>query len=221
MVILKMAALGIMIAVLTGCNGTLTPVPLDESLPGYFTVNSGAPALYLFRGSAIQWNQQYAVSAAHIPLLPDVVHRCSTGCDMVFIRHEAEGPVPTWRPTVVGERLETVGQSPLFVTVRGIGSSRFPTVRLNRSGDSTHYALADAPVAKGMSGGPVYGVDDAVVGMTVGMFLPATPLPASLQEAPSLSVYLPYEIVLREWKLFRARQAQVQAEALRSSQDKT
>ncbi|WP_281686873.1 serine protease [Pseudomonas citronellolis] len=200
----RTAVFGITLAALAGCNGTLTPVSSDESLPGYFTVNSTA---HLFHGSAVQWNQHYAISAGHIPLLSNVVHRCSTGCDLVFIRHEARGTVPAWRPAVVGETLETVGQSPLLVTVKGSGTSKAIQVRLNRKGDDTAYALSDAPVAKGMSGGPVYGKDDAVVGMTIGIFQPNTPLPAALKNSRSLSVYIPYQVIQREWELFMEGQA--------------
>ena len=124
----RTAVSGFALLALAGCNATLDPVSPKESLPGYLTVSSGMPVPYLFQGSAIQWNQHYAVSAAHIPMLPDVVHRCSTGCDLVFIRREAEGPVPNWRPTVVGETLEVVGLSPSLVTVRGIGVSKATTL---------------------------------------------------------------------------------------------
>jgi hypothetical protein len=200
----KRIALATSLAVLTGCNGTLALVNSDEPLPGYFSLSSAG---YLFHGSAIQWNQHYAVSVSHIPMLPNVVYHCSTGCDLVFIRRDADGPLPNWRPTIIGERVETVGQSPMLLTVRGTGTSKAPKVRLDRSGDTTAYALNDAPVVQGMSGGPVYGHDGAVVGMTIGIFRPQTPLPGSIKDSKSLSVYVPYEIIQREWRLFTERQA--------------
>lgn len=206
MAAVKIVVLGLALSVLAGCNGMLRPAGPDEAFPGYFTVSSGVPAPYMFQGSAVQWNRQYAVSAAHIPLLADVVHRCSTGCDLVFIRHDAESSLPKWRPTIVGEKLQTVGLSPFMVTVKGSGTSKGPRISLNRKGDSTPYALNDAPVVQGMSGGPVYGADGAVVGMTIGMFLPDSPLLPSLQNSDSLSVYVPYDIIQREWQLFSERQ---------------
>jgi len=198
----RIAVSGFALLALAGCNATLDPVSPKEPLPGYLTVSSGMPVPYLFQGSAIQWNQHYAVSAAHIPMLPDVVHRCSTGCDLVFIRREAEGPVPNWRPTVVGETLEVVGLSPSLVTVRGIGVSKAAKVRLDRAGDTTAYAVNDAPIVKGMSGGPVYGADDAVVGMTIGIFQPQHPRMGARQNDRKLSVYVPYEIIQKEWRFF-------------------
>lgn len=201
----KPAAIGLALAFIGGCSTNLELVSPNDALPGYFPVSSGAPVPYLFQGSAVQWNRHYAVSAAHIPLLANVVHRCSSGCDLVFIRRDADGPLPTWRPSVVGEPLETVGQSPLLLLVKGSGTSRAQKVLRNKQSDTTAYAINDAPVVEGMSGGPVYGKDRAVVGMTVGIFQPQVPLPAPLQNK-KLSVYVPYEIVQREWQLFMERQ---------------
>ncbi|MHC5352369.1 serine protease [Metapseudomonas furukawaii] len=199
--------LGLVISVtLSGCTSAVRSVSPDEPLPGYFKVSSSGAAALLYVGSAVQWNQRYAVSAAHIPSLSNVVHRCSTGCDLVFIRRDAEGTPPTWRPAIAGEPLETVGQSPLLITVKGTGTSKTQRVRLNEKGDHTPYALSDAPVVEGMSGGPVYGADDAVVGMTVGIYLPRLPLPPSLANSETLTVYVPYDIIQREWQLFSARQ---------------
>lgn len=192
--------------VLSGCMSAVRNVSPDEPLPGYFKVSSSGAAALLYVGSAIQWNQHYAVSAAHIPSLPNVVHRCSTGCDLVFIRRDADGIAPTWRQAITGEVLETVGQSPWLITVKGTGTSKAQRVRLNDKSDHTAYALSDAPVVEGMSGGPVYGADDAVVGMTVGIYLPQLPLPPSLEDSKTLSVYVPYEIIQREWQLFSALQ---------------
>ncbi|MBU4633460.1 S1C family serine protease [Pseudomonas chlororaphis] len=200
----KSAVLGVALIALSGCNGTLSRVASDEMLPGYFPVNSIA---YLFQASAIQWNQHYAVSVAHIPLLTDVVYRCSTGCDLVFLRHEADGALPIWRSAVVGETVKTVGKSPLLITVKGTGTHKASKARLGRTDDDTVYALNDAPVAQGMSGGPVYGRDGAVLGMTVGIFQAQSSLPSALKNNQRLSAYLPYEIIQREWRLFTERQA--------------
>ncbi|UST72283.1 S1C family serine protease [Pseudomonas siliginis] len=212
MTIVRTSVLGFALSALVGCNGILHPAGINESFPGFFTVSSGAPVPYMFQGSAVQWNREYAVSAAHIPLLSNVVHHCSTGCDLVFIRHKAEDLLPTWRPTVAGEKLQTVGLSPFLVTVKGAGTSKGPRVSLNRAGDSTAYALSDAPVVQGMSGGPVYGDDGAVVGMTIGIFLPDSPLLPPLKNSASLSVYVPYDIIQREWRLFSERQAAAMGE---------
>ncbi|SDI27005.1 hypothetical protein SAMN05216189_1003208 [Pseudomonas delhiensis] len=193
-------------AALAGCTGAVRSVSPDEPLPGYFPVSSSGAAALLYMGSAVQWNTHYAVSAAHIPSLRNVVHHCSTGCDLVFIRRDAEGRPPVWRPAITGEVLNTVGQNPFLGTLKGTGTSKAQRVRLDVEGDRTRYALSDAPVVEGMSGGPVYGADQAVVGITVGIYLPHLPLPASLASSKPLTVYVPYDIIQREWQLFSALQ---------------
>lgn len=192
--------------VISGCTGMVSSVSHDEHLPGYFKVSSSGANALLYIGSAVQWNNHYAVSTAHIPSLSNVVHRCSTGCDLVFIRKDADGPLPRWRPAVVGEALEAVGQTPLLITVKGKGSSKAQRVRLKEKNDRTPYALSDTPVVQGMSGGPIYGSDSAVVGITVGVYKPSLPLPAPLTESKNLTVYVPYEIIQHEWLIFYSRQ---------------
>lgn len=192
---------------LSACSTAVRPVPPEEATPGYFPVSSAGVFPSLYFGSAVQWNEQYAVSAAHIPSLANVAHRCSTGCDLVFIRREAKGALPTWRSAVAGEALEAVGQSPFFETVKGVGTSKAKRVRLNGRNDRTAYALADAPVVEGMSGGPIYGRDDAVVGITVGKYTSTFPSPRSTAEDRPLTVYVPYDVVLREWQIFAKKLA--------------
>ncbi|MBB4865792.1 hypothetical protein HNP46_004693 [Pseudomonas nitritireducens] len=187
---------------LPACSTAVRPVPAEEATPGYFPVSSAGALPSLYFGSAVQWNEHYAVSAAHIPSLANVAHRCSTGCDLVFIRREAQGALPLWRPAVTGESLEAVGQSPFFETVKGVGTSKAQRVRLNGRNDRTAYALADAPVVEGMSGGPIYGRDDAVVGITVGTYTSTLPSPMKSADNEPLTVYVPYDVVLREWQLF-------------------
>lgn len=200
---LKTTAIKSLMMLLMGCNGSLNLVQNEDEFPGYFPVNTAG---YLFQGSAIQWNEHYAITAAHIPMLSDVVHTCSTGCDLVFIRHEAEGPVPKWRKPIAGEKVETVGRNPLLMMVEGDGTSKAFKTRLTRPNDNTIYSLTDAPLVVGMSGGPVYGSDKAVLGMNVGIFEPSTKLPAAMSPNGSLSVYVPYETIEREWRLLAAKQ---------------
>lgn len=189
------------VLLMAGCNGTLTPLPPDSKAEGLMRVSSGFPMPYLFLGSAVQWNEHYAVSVGHIPWLPNVVHRCSTGCDLVFIHHEATGPIPHWRAAVPGESVRTAGVSPLLVLVEGTGTAKRSHIRPG-GGDTTAYAVSDAPISQGMSGGPVYGADGAAVGMTVGMFKAFGPQLPELASSERLSLYVPYDILAREWQLF-------------------
>lgn len=188
---------------LMGCDGTLNLVENEAEFPGYFPVNTAG---YLFQGSAIQWNEHYAITAAHIPMLSDVAHKCSTGCDLVFIRHKAKGPVPKWRKSIAGEKVENAGRNPLLMMVEGDGTNKAFKTRLTRPNDNTIYGLTDAPLVIGMSGGPVYGSDKAVLGMNVGIFEPSTKLPGAMSPNGSLSVYIPYETIEREWHLLAAKE---------------
>ncbi len=188
---------------LVGCNGLPELLTDDDATTGSFVVSSGFPTPYLYEGSAVQWNQEYAVTARHIPLLRDVVHQCSTGCDMVFIRHSAQGPVPAWREPKGGERVTAVGFSPLFFTVKGEGQAKSMRIRLPDSADQTAYAVHDGPIVEGMSGGPVYGDDGAALGITVGMLFGDAPPIGDLKDSERLSLFLPYDVIRKEWDLYR------------------
>lgn len=197
---------------LVGCNGIPRPLLGDDGPQGHFRVNSGFPLPYFFQGSAVQWNQEYAVTVRHIPLLAGVVHRCSSGCDMVFIRRPAEGPVPPWRDAVPGEPVSAVGFSPVLVNLRGNGVARGMRIRLDGDADPTAYAVHDGPIVQGMSGGPVYGRDGAVLGITVGMLFGTPPAIGDLRASQRLSLYLPYEVIRKEWDTYlRGQRAKLAA----------
>ena len=59
---------------LSGCNGVPTSYVSDPVYSQAFVVTSGAPLPMLLMASAIQWNEDYAVTAKHTPFLRNVVH---------------------------------------------------------------------------------------------------------------------------------------------------
>ncbi|MGA3827805.1 MULTISPECIES: serine protease [Pseudomonas] len=195
--------------VLAGCNGVPHLVPADKNYQGHFVVSSGFPLPYMFQGNAVQWNPEYAVSVKHIPLISNVGYSCSSGCDLAFIKHKAEGAIPVWRNYVKGEAITVVGFSPLLMTVQGQGVAKGMRMKLPGASDTTSYAVNDAPLVVGMSGGPVYGADGAVLGITVGMWMGKNPAFGELKTSDRLSVYLPYDIVLREWQAYSKQAGEV------------
>jgi len=192
-------------ALLAGCNGFPAADFDRASNATYFQVSSGMPFPGLFTGSAIQWNEDYAVTAGHIPLLRNVVHRCSTGCDLVFFRHKADHTFPAWRAAQPNEEVRAIGASPFMITVSGqgrvIAGPFYNTAEHNRE----RYGIHDAPLTKGMSGGPLVATDGSIVGMNFG-FHSTSLNPSSgkrLSGAKRISLFVPYSTVAREWKIYQ------------------
>lgn len=193
------------LTLLTGCNGFPTPFVHDPVYSQYFVVNSGPPLPLLFQGSAIQWNEEYAVTAKHIPFLWNVAHR-GRG-DLVFFRHPAK-QVPQWRQYVPGEQITSAGFSPFLVSVRGTGHALTARARIENMNDGVAYAFGDMPVVTGMSGGPVFAADHQVVGITVA-FIPVRNLRGfrtkELAGSERVSVFMPYDEIAREWTRFQSK----------------
>lgn len=192
---------------LAGCNGFPTPFIHDPVYSQYLVVNSGPPLPLMFQGSAIQWNSEYAVTAKHIPFLWNVVHRGKG--DVAFFKHRA-ARAPEWRQYRAGEKLTSVGFSPFLVSVKSSGMAKAIRLRVSGFNDGVRYSFADMALVKGMSGGPVFGEDQKVVGINIG-FIPKRGYSSSffpeIAGSERLSIFLAYDEILREWEVFEAEQA--------------
>ncbi|UXH39237.1 serine protease [Pseudomonas promysalinigenes] len=168
-----------------------------------FVVTSGAPLPMLLMATAIQWNEEYAVTAKHTPFLRDVVHE-GLG-DVVFFKHKAN-KVPQWRQFVPGESVTAVGFNSLMMPVQGKGHTLASLVRLSGTPGSVFYSVHDGPITKGMSGGPVFADDGNVVGMNVAYIakdqIDARTRP-DLADKQRISVFMSYSEIDKEWRRFQ------------------
>ncbi|MFI7859045.1 trypsin-like peptidase domain-containing protein [Pseudomonas promysalinigenes] len=168
-----------------------------------FVVTSGAPLPMLLMATAIQWNEEYAVTAKHTPFLRNVVHE-GLG-DVVFFKHKAN-KVPQWRQFVPGESVTAVGFNSLMMPVQGKGHTLASLVRLSGTPGSVFYSVHDGPITKGMSGGPVFADDGNVVGMNVAYIakdqIDARTRP-DLADKQRISVFMSYSEIDKEWRRFQ------------------
>ena len=188
---------------LSGCNGIPTPFVSDAAYKDAFMVTSSLPAPLLYQASAVQWNEDYAVSAKHTPYLSDVEHR-GRG-DVVFIKRKAPS-APHWRQASVGESVTAVGFNPLLMPVKGSGHVKESKLLLSNLNDGVLYSIHDGPSAMGMSGGPVYADDGSVVGITVA-FVPTrytqSMTHTDLADAKRVSVFMGYKEIEKKWHRFQ------------------
>lgn len=203
---------------LTGCNGWVSPETNRNLTDRYFSVFSGPPLPGVLVASAVQWNANYAVTAAHTPYLRNQAYRCSTGCDLLFITHKAEGQIPRWRDFRPGEAVTALGSSSLLIPMSAQG--RVWPVPFIKPGSASQerYGLHDAAIAKGMSGGPLIADDGSVLGINIG-YSKGWSAPTNRPEQAGmarLSVFVPYSLILREWRLFEAQTAKNAAHSLQA-----
>ncbi|WP_236237374.1 trypsin-like peptidase domain-containing protein [Pseudomonas faucium] len=188
---------------LSGCNGMPTAYVSDPVYDQAFVVTSGAPLPMLLMASAIQWNEDYAVTAKHTPFLRNVAHE-GLG-DVVFFKHKAT-QVPHWRQYVPGESVTAVGFNSLMMPVQGKGRTLDSLVRLEGTPGSVFYSVHDGPMVKGMSGGPLFAEDGKVVGINVA-FIPKDEIDnrnrPDLADKARVSVFMSYSEIDKEWRRFQ------------------
>lgn len=202
-IFMKVAACLVACTSIVGCNGFPTPFVNDPVYSQYFVVNSGPPLPLMFQGSAVQWNDEYAVTAKHIPFLWKVAHE-GRG-DLVFFKRKSQHP-PLWRQYVGGEELTASGLSPFLVSVKGTGHALASRVQILEFKDGVSYGIGDMPLVKGMSGGPVFGSDNKVVGINIG-FISSWGYKKSVNPeiagADRVSIFIPYDEILKDWEIFQ------------------
>lgn len=195
---------------LGGCNGMSTALTKDPIQEQAFLVHAGGPLSLLMIGTAVQWNDDYAVTVKHLPYLPGAVFQ-GRG-DVQFFRHKAE-QAPVWRQYKPGEQVTAVGFNSMYLPTQGQGHALSAMVRLDANDGGVMYATHNGPTVKGMSGGPVFAADGQAVGISVAYLegddlqaLKRADLPAQAQ----VSIFMPYSEINREWQRF---QTQLQAKA--------
>lgn len=146
--------------------------------------------------SYIQMSPEYAMTAKHISTLKNRDYECSLGCDLVFFKHkDPDFKKDLWRNPLVNENVSQVG-----ITREGdmiVKKGEVLKGYNKPDKDSQFYNMSTtSKTVKGMSGGPVYGSDGKIVGMTIG-----SPLNRGENQKMD-SIFIPYEIIKHEWENF-------------------
>ncbi|MEG1348762.1 MAG: hypothetical protein RSD49_11995 [Hafnia sp.] len=188
---LKIIRLALVFSILAGCS----TFPDDNYVDKY---PFGKLLKQEQSASSIQWNSEYAVTAKHVTIV-DTAYSCDSGCDLQFFKQKAQGPVPEWRDVTANEQIVASGwDTKLNTAIREGQDLNHPIIS---DSDKAVYFTNNALVVGGMSGGPVYGIDGKVLGMTVGV--------ASLVhkgKKQKVSVYIPREVIQKQWDKFMATQ---------------
>lgn len=158
--------------------------------------NLGLKDQPLSKFAYIQMNDQYAMTAKHIETTPNVAYECSSGCDLVFFYNpDVNFKQPIWRNPIIGEKVVQVGIDYQGKTVERTGRV-LETYSKPSEQSKFYYMSTSSFTVKGMSGGPVYGQDNRMIGMTLGS-------PKLKDEDGVNSVFVSNEIIQYEWKKFQ------------------
>jgi hypothetical protein len=192
-------------ALISGCNGMSTAFVKDSVNDQAFLVHSGGPLPMLMMGTAVQWNDEYAVTVKHLPYVSGSVFK-GRG-DVQFFKRKAV-QAPQWRQYRPGEAVTAVGYNAFYVPMQGHGRTLAAMVRLDAADGGVMYGTHDGSTVSGMSGGPVLADDGQVVGISVA-YLDKERLQklkrADLNSQSQVSIFLPFAEINREWKRYSAQ----------------
>ena len=172
----------------------------------------------VFSGSGIQWNEDYYITARHIPMRAPSSHTCN--CDLKFIKREARAPVPQWREAIPGEEIIALGYSnKIPFSSRGnildfsiIVSNKYPPKgkelfrhqTLSGFPDQIVYRAHNAPIMSGMSGGAVISVQTGeILGMNISLTKRNRAREINrmkeLGEGDPISIFIPFSMIQASW----------------------
>ena len=146
-------------------------------------------------GSYVQWNEEYAVTAAHFKNKFKGSEYASTKVDVQFLRKQSVN-FPAWSHHKNFEHVTMTGYPTTFAEKSVQGQVSGHTIK---HWNADIYPLVAAVIIPGMSGGPVFNAAGQVVGINVGYTLE----PMHLTEKPQIfSLFLPYGEIQKEWVKF-------------------
>ncbi|MEA9391328.1 trypsin-like peptidase domain-containing protein [Acerihabitans sp. TG2] len=127
----------------------------------------GIPVLAGAIGSSFPLTKHYSLTAGHVAKIMMVrVKAYNPTCDVAIIYHDNTGrTLPKLETAVKGEKLKMYGYNAYTAMPTSSSGTLQEFGWWKKPGTSCRMALTDAGGIQGMSGGPVYGGDGAVIGV--------------------------------------------------------
>lgn len=154
-------------------------------------------SIYKPNASYVQWNKDYAVTAAHFVSPDHVPDYKSEYIDVQFIKKKSEN-IPVWTDFKPLEKVSMIGFPSIYKNekiIKGYIAGQQAVFM-----GSGVYELVTGKIQEGMSGGPVFNENDEVVGINIGYTIE----PVSVNNNKEIhSLFLPYSEIQREWDIFQ------------------